>query len=195
MAGIRTEDFAQVQVASVEQLRAWLGAHHTQHDSIWLVTWKKAADPTRYVGREQVLDELLCVGWIDGVRRVLDDTRTMQLVGPRRVGHWARTYQVRAQRLIDTGRMLPAGLAFVEAAQRDGGWEAMTEVDDLQVPADLAAALEARTGACAGYEALAPSRRRFALRWIAIAKAAGTRDRRIQVTAERAAQGLPVPGA
>ncbi|MEM6815918.1 MAG: hypothetical protein AAF600_16280 [Bacteroidota bacterium] len=66
--------------------------HHSQEDSIWLVTYKKST-PDKYVDRGQVLDELLCFGGIDGRRMKLDDERTMQLISPRRVQHWSKTYK------------------------------------------------------------------------------------------------------
>ena len=80
---IKTENFEQVEVTSPKQPRDWLLAHHAQTESVWLVTYKKSAGDA-YVSTGQVLDGLLRFGWIDGVRRKLDDRRTMQLIAPRK---------------------------------------------------------------------------------------------------------------
>ena len=96
---IKSEDFEKLQITSTSELRHWLTMHYSQNESIWLVTYKKA-DKEKYVSRDEVLDELLCFGWIDGIRRKVDETRAMQLISPRRIQHWAKTYKERADRLI-----------------------------------------------------------------------------------------------
>ena len=73
---IKTDDYVQVEVDSEENLWAWLGANHQSERSVWLVTWK-ASVPARYLSTGQVLDALVAHGWIDGIRRKLDDQRTM----------------------------------------------------------------------------------------------------------------------
>lgn len=86
---IQTENFEQVEISAIDQLHQWLLTNHQQKDSIWLVTYKKSAG-NKYVDRWSVLDELICFGWIDGIRRKLDEERTMQHISPRRVEHWAQ---------------------------------------------------------------------------------------------------------
>ncbi|MDV6263127.1 YdeI/OmpD-associated family protein [Rhodococcoides yunnanense] len=82
--------FDHVEVTSDSELHDWLSQHHSQHDAVWLVTWKKST-PTKYVPHEQVLDQLVAFGWIDGIRRRIDDERTRQLISPRRTRPWARS--------------------------------------------------------------------------------------------------------
>jgi uncharacterized protein YdeI (YjbR/CyaY-like superfamily) len=188
---IETDRFTKVEVGSAGALWDWLEAHHGQAESVWLVTWKKAV-PDRYVPHEEVLDALVAYGWIDGIRRVLDAERTMQLISPRRQQIWALSYRERVARLRREGRMRPSGEAAVAAAIRSGLWEADAAVDALVVPEDLAAALTAR-GSLAAFEATAPSYRRNVLRWIARAKSAPTRRTRIDAVAEAAATGRRVP--
>jgi uncharacterized protein YdeI (YjbR/CyaY-like superfamily) len=65
---IKTEDFDRVEISSSEELRTWLVKNHSQSDSVWLVSYKKNV-PEKYVSRWEVLDELICFGWIDGIRR------------------------------------------------------------------------------------------------------------------------------
>ena len=138
---IKTENFEKIEVCSKDQLRDWLDENHTQKDSVWLVTYKKSVFE-RYVSRDDVLDELLCVGWIDGIRRKLDDNRTMQLIGPRRKQHWAKTYKDRAQDLIDSGLMKPSGFESIKVSKENGLWTFMDDVDALIIPNDLEKALK-----------------------------------------------------
>jgi uncharacterized protein YdeI (YjbR/CyaY-like superfamily) len=183
--------FEHVEVASVDDLHRWLLDHHDQTAAVWLVTWKKAVQD-RYVSSEQVLDELVAFGWIDGIRRRVDDERTRQLVSPRRTQPWARSYCRRAERLLAEGRMQPSGLRGVELARASGMWDAMPDVDDLVVPPDLAAALVARPPAQEHFDGFPPSTRRNVLRWIASAKTEETRGKRIGLTVGEAAEGRRV---
>jgi len=191
--GINTESFAKVEVASASTLREWLKANHNQKESVWLVTYK-ASDPAKYVSRDEVLDELISFGWIDGVRRKLDDFRTMQLISPRKVQHWAKSYKDRAARLIEEGRMAPAGFASIKAGKTSGLWSFMDDVDALICPPDLIKAFKSNPPAADHFAQFPPSAQRFTLRWIKLAKTKATRGQRIKVTAERAAKGEFVPG-
>jgi uncharacterized protein YdeI (YjbR/CyaY-like superfamily) len=101
---INADDFQRVEITSADDLREWLMVHYGQTEAVWLVTYKKRAGAP-YVSMDAVLDELICFGWIDGVRRKLDDERTMQLISPRRSQIWAASYKDRAARLAERGRM------------------------------------------------------------------------------------------
>lgn len=186
---ISTERFEHVEVTSPTELETWLHAHHAQPEAIWLVTYKKAV-PAKYVSREDVLDLLVAFGWIDGIRRKLDDQRTMQLVSPRRTKPWAKTYKDRAERLVATDRMHPAGLESLQRAKASGAWEAMNDVDLLVVPDDLRAALETGTVALATFGTFPVSTRRNILRWIAQAKTPSTRAKRIERVARDTHAGI-----
>jgi uncharacterized protein YdeI (YjbR/CyaY-like superfamily) len=188
---IETDRFACVEVASAAELRAWLAAHHAQPDSVWLVTWRKHV-AGRHVSTGAVLDELLAFGWIDGIRRKLDGDRTMQLISPRRTQRWAKSYRDRAARLEAEGRMADPGRAAVAAAKAAGLWDTLPDVEALEVPGDLAAALAA-AGAADRFEASAPSYRRNVLRWIALAKRPATRAARIARTVDFARRGERMP--
>jgi len=188
---IETDRFPKVEVASVEELHAWLETHHRQTEAVWLVTFRKVV-PHKYLSTTQVLDELVASGWIDGIRRAVDDERTMQLISPRRTQPWAKTYRDRAERLIEEGRMQPAGLASGRFAKTTGAWEAMADVDALVVPADLQRELMKAEPAWAEYQAFPPSVRRNILRWIASAKTEPTRTKRIELTVAEARAGRRV---
>lgn len=188
---IPTEGFAQVEVRSAADLRAWLMEHHGQAESVWLVTWKKAPGAP-YVSVGEVLDELIAFGWTDGLRRKREDGRTMQLISPRRQQAWALSYKRRAERLESEGRMHPAGHAAIAAAKAAGRWDETAEVDALVLPDDLALALAAHPGAEQFFAASAPSYRRNVLRWLHGAKRSETRRSRIARIAQLSAQRVKV---
>lgn len=125
-----------------------MAANHQQEASVWLVTYKKDAGAD-YVSTHQVLDELLCFGWINGIRRKLDH-RTMQLIFPRKTQHWTKTYKYRAQKLIkliDIQKMQTPGLKPIEQSKENGLWHFMDDVDQLIIPLDLRKALSTKPNA------------------------------------------------
>ncbi|MEM7573646.1 MAG: YdeI/OmpD-associated family protein [Bacteroidota bacterium] len=191
---IKTENFAQIPVASTKELRQWLTANHQQKESVWLVTYKKIV-PDKYLSTSEVLDELLCFGWIDGIRRKLDEERTMQLISPRKVEHWTKTYKERAARLIAAGRMEEAGLQSIAASKASGLWSFMDDVDALIIPDDLDEALDKHPTAKAFFTNINPSSKRFVLRWIKLAKTEKTRAKRIAKIALLAANGEKLKGS
>jgi uncharacterized protein YdeI (YjbR/CyaY-like superfamily) len=187
-----TEAFKKIEVRSAADLHAWLSAQHDQSESVWLVTWKKRPGAP-YVSVEEVLDELISFGWIDGIRRKLDDARTMQLISKRKQQAWAKSYKERAARLEDQGRMHAAGRAAIEAAKKAGRWNETVTVDALIAPNDLALALSCKPVAAAFFDASAPSYRRNVLRWLHTAKRPDTRSARIEKIVESSANSKKIP--
>ncbi len=191
---IKTENFLQVEINSVKQLRDWLYSNHTQKESVWLVTYKKEC-AHKYVSVQEVLDELLCFGWIDGIRRKLDELRTMQLISPRQAQHWTKTYKDRFVKLEKEGRMTDAGRAAVELSKKKGLWNFMDDVDALIKPADFIQALVAHPPAIDYFDAFGASSKRFMLRHIKLAKTAATRQKRIDEITLLAQQNKKLPGS
>ena len=190
---IKTENFEQIEIVSQAQLRDWLLKNHTQKESIWLVTYKKnIAD--KYVSVQQVLDELLCFGWIDGIRRKLDDEKTMQLIAPRKVEHWTKTYKDRYAKLLKNNLVEDAGKVAVALSKKSGLWNFMDDVDALMKPADFTKELESYKNAILNFNAFGASSQRFILRWIKLAKTSETRNKRIKQAAELADKNLKIPG-
>jgi uncharacterized protein YdeI (YjbR/CyaY-like superfamily) len=191
---IETASFSKVEVSSAEELRSWLRLNYDSNESIWLVTWKKN-HPDKYLSTGDVLDELLCFGWIDGIRRKLDAYRTMQLICKRKSHHWANSYKERAQRLIADGRMEKPGLDMINRSKALGLWSFMEDVDRLEIPADLNKALERNPKALEFFKDLNPSSKRFALRWLKLSKTPETRKRRISELVARSVKGEKLPGS
>jgi uncharacterized protein YdeI (YjbR/CyaY-like superfamily) len=167
--------------------RDWLEVHHDRSPGVWVIQWRTATGRRR-LSYEELVEEALCFGWIDSTMRRLDDERSMITMTPRRPrSGWSRSNKDRVERLSLEGRMTEAGLRTVEAAKRNGSWEALDDVDAMVVPDDLVAALAADERARLHFEGFPPSTRKAILYWIKSAKRAETRARRIAETVRLAA--------
>ena len=117
------EGLDRIEISHRQDWRDWLAAKHDSCDGVWVVTWKKTSKGP-YVPFGDVRDEALCWGWIDRMRRGVDDERTSILVSPRKPkSNWSAINKERVAELIETGQMQPAGLAIVEQAKADGSWD------------------------------------------------------------------------
>ena len=183
-----------VHVLDRAEWRAWLEQHHATATGCWLVGATKASGlPT--IPYEDSVEEALCFGWIDSQVRKYDAGRSILLHTPRKPRSvWSRPNKERVERLLAAGRMEPAGLAAIEAAQGNGSWTILDSAEAGEVPEDLAAALAAIPGAQAGFDGFTRGARKATLGWIATAKRPQTRARRIEETARSAAEGRQ-PGA
>lgn len=191
---INADSFTKVYVSSVSELHEWLAQNHYLDESFWLVTYKKSV-PSKYISTSEVLDELISFGWIDGVRKKLDADRTMQLISKRKTQHWAKTYKIRAARLIDEKRMQPTGMSAIEKSKKNGMWNFMDDVDNLIIPNDLLEELNKNSEALQFFHSINDSSKRFVLRWIKLAKSKKTRDSRIAKIYKLSIEGKKLPGS
>jgi len=180
----------RVEVVSRIEWRAWLEKNHLRNKGIWLVTYKKHWGE-KHVPYEDVVEEALCFGWVDSLGRKLDDERSMLWMAPRRLGSkWSKPNKLRIAKLTAAGSMAPAGLAKVDAAKRNGAWNALDAVEALEIPPDLAEALDGYPAARGNFDAFPRSVRRGILEWIASAKKTETRARRVEETARLAEENI-----
>jgi uncharacterized protein YdeI (YjbR/CyaY-like superfamily) len=178
-----------LQLGTRQELRDWLADNHKSSKGVWFVLWRSTSGRSG-VTYDELVEEALCFGWIDSQAQKLDELRTLQLITPRRPGSgWSRSNKERVDRLLAAGLMTPAGLAAIEAARADGTWAAGDAADRLEVPPDLAAALDARQEARPAWEGWSASLRRGLLLRIHSAKRAETRAKRIADVVEDAAAG------
>ena len=181
------EDSPILTVRSRAELRDWLEQNHAGTGPVWLASFKKRHPD--YLPYEPQVEELLCWGWIDSVTRALDADRSMILIAPRRVtSAWSAINKAHVDRARASGAMTPAGEAKVAAAIANGQWTFLDDVERLEIPPDLAAALE--SGGQAVWDAYPRSIKRGCLEWIKTAKSAPTRAARIAEVAKDAASGL-----
>lgn len=172
--------------------RRWLRRHHERPDGVWLLIRKKGSAAPG-VAYEEAVEEALCFGWIDATTNRHDDDHYKLWFSRRKPGSvWAASNKARVERLIADGRMAPPGLAKIEAAKADGSWEALEGLEDLTMPDDLVAALDASPPAREHFEAFPPGARKQILSWIRQAKRPETRAARIVKTAEAAARNVRV---
>jgi uncharacterized protein YdeI (YjbR/CyaY-like superfamily) len=171
--------------ASRPEWEDWLEANHTTSDGVWLKFPKKHTGlPT--VDAVEAIEVALCFGWIDGQRKGLDDTHYLQKFTPRRArSKWSQINVERIARLQAAGRLRPAGIAQVEAAQADGRWDAAyAPPSRMEIPEDLAAALAA-AGLTEAFAALKSQDRYSVLFHLHDAKRPETRARRIAKVVEQ----------
>lgn len=134
---------------------AWLERNHASEPEIWMKIYKKGSGQKTISWNEAVV-EALCWGWIDGIKKPLDDQAYLQRFTPRQKGsNWSKRNREHVERLMAAGRMLEPGLIHVRAAQADGRWEAAyAPASEMTMPEDFMAALERRPSAKAFFETL-----------------------------------------
>lgn len=142
---------------------AWLGAHHDCADEIWIKIHKLSSG-LRSITPKEAIDVVLCWGWIDGVKKRLDERSYLQRYTPRGAKSiWSQINVDNVARLIAEGRMTSHGLAQVDAAKADGRWaRAYGAGRNLKIPDDLLAAIDAEPQAKAMLAKL-NAQNRFAL--------------------------------
>lgn len=170
--------------------RAWLRRHHRTSPGVWLVYHKKySATPS--VTYEEAVQEALCYGWIDSLVRAMDEDRYRQLFTPRKPGStWSASNKRRVERLLEEGRMRPAGLATIAAAKANGSWRSLDKVESLTIPADVRRALAAEGEALRHFRGYAASVRKGMLYWLASARRPETRARRLAKLVAYAAEHM-----
>lgn len=177
-----------VTVRSRADLRRWLAAHHGDPGPVWLAAYRKHHPD--YLSPEDGTEELLCWGWINSVPKALDADRSMILIAPRKpVSAWSAVNKALVEKARTSGAMTTAGEAAIAAAQANGMWDFLNDVDALIDPPDLATALAA-TGTRPFWTTQPRTIRRGALEWIKMAKTPETRAKRIKDVTDSATQGL-----
>jgi uncharacterized protein YdeI (YjbR/CyaY-like superfamily) len=149
-----------VRCADAAAWERWLAAQPADSPGAWLQIAKKGCEPPT-VTYDAALDSAICFGWIDGQKRAYDDTCWLQRFTPRGSrSKWSQINCERARRLIDAGRMRPAGQAQVDAARADGRWDAAYEPQSAAtVPPDLQRALDDNPAAKRFFATLTGARR------------------------------------
>jgi uncharacterized protein YdeI (YjbR/CyaY-like superfamily) len=179
--------------ATAKDFRKWLERHHADTSELWVGFYKKDSGRPSITWPESV-DEALCVGWIDGLRKSLDAESYMIRFTPRKAGSiWSAVNTRRAAALMKEGRLLPSGRAAF--ARRDPTRTNLYSFEQRQA-ASLDPAFEKRfkanRDAWTFFQSLPDGYRRTAIFWVASAKQEETRLRRLDVLIEDSAAGLRV---
>jgi uncharacterized protein YdeI (YjbR/CyaY-like superfamily) len=170
-----------IPFASQESWREWLDAHHDDSPGLWLKLAKKGAGIAS-ITYPEALDEALCYGWIDGQKRSFDESYWLQKFTPRRPRSlWSKVNCGKVEKLIEEGRMHPAGLREVERARADGRWEASYHSQSrAEVPEELQAALDANPAAGKFFATLDSTNRYAVIFRVQTARKPETRAARIE---------------
>ena len=173
--------------------RAWLEQHHADETELFVGFYKKSSARPSMTWPEAV-DEALCFGWIDGVRRSLDDESYTNRFTPRQKrSTWSAVNIKRAKELIEDGRMTPAGLAAFEArADERSAIYAYEQRRSAQLEPEQEQRFRADAEAWAWFERQPRSYRQPAIHWVTSAKREETRERRLALLIEDSRAGRRV---
>jgi uncharacterized protein YdeI (YjbR/CyaY-like superfamily) len=189
---MKKDDYPEFTPGSRAEWRAWLAEHGQSERGVWLIHYKIGTGVPS-LSYEDAVQEAICFGWIDGIKKRMDAERYAQKYAPRTAEtKWSETNLKRAALVIQGGLMTPAG--YVKLGQK------INEMDkpDIQpanqfvVPPELEQAIQANSAAWENYQKLAPSVRRNYLRWVASAKRAETLERRLKEVIEKLERNEPL---
>lgn len=173
--------------AAPEAFRAWLSAHHADETVLWVGFYRRATGRPSLTWPESV-DEALCFGWIDGLRKGVDDERYMIRFAPRTPkSRWSAVNVARMRELIRTGRAAPAGIAAFEAREGDAAGYSYEQRKTVELGEELERVFRAEPAAWAFFQAQPPGYRRTATWWVVSAKREETRRRRLQTLIDASA--------
>lgn len=173
----------------------WLAANAAKAGGMWLKIAKKGAGVAS-VSYPEALDVALCHGWIDGLKKSLDETFFLQRFTPRRPGSlWSKVNVGKVEALLAAGRMCERGVREVETARADGRWEAAYHgASRMEVPAELAALLATSKAARAFFETLDRTNR-YAFCWrVQTARTPALRQARAEKLVAMLARGEKIHG-
>jgi len=164
--------------ASAGRFRAWLERNHDRADELWVGFHRMASDKPSMTWPESV-DEALCFGWIDGIRRKIDDTSYVIRFTPRRQGSiWSARNIERVNVLTEAGRMKRAGIAAFEDARAKKRRYSF-EQEEVALTDDMVRAFRKDRKAWSFFQSQPDGYRRTATWWVISAKREQTRERRL----------------
>jgi uncharacterized protein YdeI (YjbR/CyaY-like superfamily) len=168
-------------------LRTWFEQHHASAEELLVGYYKRDSGKPSITWPESV-DEALCVGWNDGIRRRIDELSYSIRFTPRRSGSiWSAVNIKRVQVLTDEGRMLPAGLKAYAARRENKVGIYSYEQRPVEIPDPYATLFRQNPVAWEFFQSLPPSYRKTASWWILSAKTEATRLRRLEKLIEDSA--------
>jgi len=176
------------------EFRAWLREHHDSATELW-VGFRKKGSSTPSITWSEAVDEALCYGWVDSIRKSVDEERYTNRFTPRKPSsNWSEVNVRRVEELTRQRRMRAPGRKAFEARQpRKAGAYSYEQRYDVKLSPDLERRFRAKRKAWAWFCDQSPSYRSTALYWVMSAKKPETRERRLTQLIEDSAAGLRVP--
>ena len=182
-----------VHFQTADEFRDWLKKNHARATELWVAFYKKGSGKPGMSYLEAV-DEALCFGWIDGIRKSFDADSYMNRFTPRRSGStWSAINARRATELIEEGRMRPAGAKAFAARDSAKTDRQSSDRANPQLDAARERAFKANQRAWEFFQAQPPGYRRLALWWIVSAKREETRTQRFDRLLAESAAGRRIP--
>jgi uncharacterized protein YdeI (YjbR/CyaY-like superfamily) len=177
-----------------QDFRTWLEQHHDSEPELWVGYYKKGSGKPSLTWPESV-DEALCFGWIDGLRKSIDAERYMIRFTPRRARSiWSAVNIARVASLTEEGRMRPAGVDAFEARREDrSGIYSHEQREQAKLDPAYEKRFRAKKRAWASFGAMPKSYRQAAIHWVMTAKKEETRERRLATLVDASAAGRTVP--
>lgn len=180
--------------ATSAELRAWLEANHDQATELWVGIYKKGSGIPS-INWNELVDEVLCYGWIDGQAKGIDEHKYMQRITPRRAkSTWSAINIKRVSELIEAGRMQPAGLqAFERRSENNSVIYSHEQQGELEFGEVYEQQFRANERAWSFFERQAGTYRRAVIWWVISAKREETRARRLAKLIAHSEQEQTVP--
>jgi uncharacterized protein YdeI (YjbR/CyaY-like superfamily) len=170
--------------------RQWLELNHNKKEAVWLIFYKKKSDNFNLDWSESV-DEALCFGWIDSVKKTIDKEKYRQYFSKRKANStWSKINKDKVDYLASENLMQEAGVKTIEIAKKNGSWSMLDAVDALEIPEVLKIEFDKRVGSLDYYESLSNSAKKILLAWVILAKRAETKQKRSVEIAENASEKL-----
>ena len=162
MASVTVDPKKVREFKTADAFYKWLGKNHDREDEVWIKI-HKVDSGLKSITPKEAIDAVLCWGWIDAIRKGLDEKSYLQRYTPRGTkSTWSQINVDNVARLVEEGRMTEHGLEHVEAAKADGRWHRAYRSRDMNIPDDLQAAIDAEPKAKAMLSKLT-QQNRFAL--------------------------------
>jgi uncharacterized protein YdeI (YjbR/CyaY-like superfamily) len=179
--------------ATVGELRDWLERNHATATELFVGFYKRGSGKASITWQELV-DEELCFGWIDGVRKGIDDLSYSNRITPRKPrSTWSAINIARAKELIRLGRMRPAGLkAFERRTEERSAIYSDEQRKDARLEPQAEKAFRANKKAWAFFQAQPPSYQRAAIWWVISARREETRQKRLATLIRESQNGLTI---
>jgi uncharacterized protein YdeI (YjbR/CyaY-like superfamily) len=163
--------------------RRWLAKNSARYEEIWLVFYKKVVGK-QTVSYDHAVEEALCFGWIDGMKKKLDEERYAFRFTPRKPkSPWSQSNLQRVERLIAEGKMMPPGLKAYNT-----GYAREVPPMPTEMPKKIEERFRKQRAAWANYERFPPGYRRMTAGWVASAKKEETRIKRLEKLIEFSAR-------
>lgn len=178
----------EIYCKNQKELHKWLKKNHSSLKGIWLVFDKGTHRSMSY---DDIVEELLCFGWVDSKPGKVDATKSKLWIAPRNPkSNWSAINKQRIGKLQKEGRLHDSGKAIVSLAKKSGSWNALNDVASLSVPADLQIELRKFPDAHTHFDTFPPSTKKAILEWILNAKKPETRVKRVKETASLAQKNI-----